>query len=50
MATDNKKFKSGTTVRACVCAHEFQDARYNGMRVHNLSAKGARCTVCGKDN
>jgi hypothetical protein len=44
-----KAVKSGTTVKPCSCASEYQDRRYGkGNRVFNLSAKAATCTVCGK--
>lgn len=30
------------------CQHDFQDKQYGpGMRVHNITNKGRRCTVCG---
>lgn len=36
-------------IMGCTCAHAFQDAMYGrGQRVHNRTAKGYRCTVCGK--
>lgn len=46
------------SIRACACAHAFQDARYGpGRRLHNFARNGGRsavkgpgwkCTVCGK--
>lgn len=37
-----------SVVKPCRCKHDEQDARYGKMqRVHNESAKGYRCTVCG---
>lgn len=37
-----------TDVRACGCKHETQDKIYGkDKRLHNLTANGANCTVCG---
>lgn len=37
-----------TDVRVCKCKHDFQDRTYGeGKRLHNLTATGANCTVCG---
>jgi hypothetical protein len=34
----------------CKCESKHQDKRYGkGMRIHNTTAKGYRCTVCGSD-
>ena len=44
-----------TAIKACVCAHAWQDARYGkGKRVHNSVDKTRdpqvwRCTVCAKE-
>lgn len=41
--------KLAASVKQCDCAHDYQDAKYGkGKRVHNPSAKGYKCTVCGK--
>jgi hypothetical protein len=38
-----------TDVRPCDCTHDSQDQIYGrGKRLHNLTANGANCTVCGK--
>jgi hypothetical protein len=43
------------TVRACTCAHDFQDKEHGkGMRVHNIciisgGGLGSRCTVCSNE-
>lgn len=48
----------GTTViMECTCEHEHQDkihgkdekAKGKKMRVHNVGAKTARCTVCQRE-
>jgi len=34
----------------CVCASEYQDKRYGkGMRLHNPTKDGWRCSVCGRE-
>lgn len=34
----------------CVCKHTEQDKLYGqGRRLHNATAKGYRCTVCGRE-
>jgi hypothetical protein len=39
-----------STVNHCTCANAFQDKLYGpGQRVHNKTAKGRRCTVCGTE-
>ena len=36
-------------IKTCDCKHEYQDEKYDkGKRVQNPTAKGYRCTVCGK--
>lgn len=50
MSKDTKEAKHGTVILSCDCTSEFQD-RWNkgkGMRVMNVCAAGARCTVCTK--
>ena len=53
-----KQAGSGTKIRKCGCtiggvsgkpdAATYQDAKYGvGIRVHNLTGKGLKCTVCG---
>jgi hypothetical protein len=42
-----------TSIRECVCEHEFQDARYGHQkRVHNRTEGNTNpkwtCTVCGR--
>jgi hypothetical protein len=38
-----------TDVRPCDCTHDSQDQIYGrSKRLHNLTANGANCTVCGK--
>lgn len=45
-----KKGGQGTVVLRCTCVHAFQDKEYGtGMRLHNNTAKGARCTVCKRE-
>lgn len=40
--------KSGTKTINCACKSTFQDAAFGkGVRAANITAKGARCTVCG---
>ena len=35
-------------IRKCTCHHPFQDKTYGrGLRVHNESNNGDKCTVCG---
>lgn len=37
-------------VKKCTCKHEYQDKKYGkNNRVFNVTVKGYRCTVCGKD-
>lgn len=37
-------------IRNCECKHEYQSAKYGAnKRAMNPSAKGFRCTVCGKE-
>ena len=31
------------------CKHEYQDKKYNGMKVHNQTNHGLKCTVCGNE-
>ena len=39
--------KYGSSVRKCRCKSDFQDKKYgNGKRLHNVTTKGWRCTVC----
>jgi hypothetical protein len=34
----------------CDCKSMFQDKEHGqGLRVHNETVKGCRCTVCGKE-
>lgn len=33
----------------CTCHSEYQDKAYHGKRLHNDTADGWRCTVCGKE-
>ena len=41
---------SGTVVKFCSCKSDFQDKRYGkGKRLHNVTTKGFRCTVCGRE-
>lgn len=46
-----QKAHNGETARLhCTCNSPFQDGFYGkGVRVHNGTSKGYRCTVCGKD-
>jgi hypothetical protein len=40
----------GSTVKACSCKSDYQDRIYGkGMRLHTVTGKGSRCTVCGKE-
>lgn len=42
------KTRSGCVVASCICASEYQDARYGkSMRVFNLGPSGGKCAVCG---
>lgn len=42
-----KANKGGTTVQKCTCESAYQDEKYGaGMRVHNVTDDGTRCTVC----
>jgi len=42
--------KGPTAVFYCACPSVDQDRRYGeGKRLCNRTAKGYRCTVCGKD-
>lgn len=44
---DEKKVTGGTKLRRCKCEHKVQDQIHGyKMRVHNVGAKGDRCTVC----
>lgn len=37
-------------IAPCTCTHAYQDELHGaGNRVHNKTAKGRRCTVCGKE-
>ncbi len=37
-----------TKDKQCNCVSEFQDKTYGkGIRAHNETAKGLKCTVCG---
>ena len=49
MAKKTTAARTGTEIKPCVCANEYQDAKYGkGRRVHNIKPKGgAACTVCG---
>ncbi len=43
--------KQESTVRTCSCANAWQDKEYgNGRRLHNMTKKGQRCTVCGTEH
>ena len=46
-----QKAHNGETSRLrCTCVSAFQDSVYGkGIRVHNGTSKGYRCTVCQKD-
>lgn len=38
-------------IKPCACTSEFQDQRYGiKQRVHTVTNKGLRCTVCGKED
>jgi hypothetical protein len=40
-----------STVRRCTCAHAGQDQLHgSGLRVHNQTKKGNRCTVCSNES
>jgi hypothetical protein len=37
-------------IQPCTCKHVYQDEMYGpGRRVHNETAGGYVCTVCGKE-
>jgi hypothetical protein len=39
---------SHSKITTCTCASSFQDSAHGrGLRVHNQTAKGFRCSVCG---
>lgn len=41
---------SKTKLSTCTCVSAFQDSENGrGLRVHNQTAKGFRCTVCGTE-
>lgn len=41
----------GTSIMRCTCTNAFQDAQYGrGMRAHNGTNRGARCTVCARES
>jgi hypothetical protein len=41
---------AGINVHPCGCVNEYQDETYGkGRRVMNITTKGIRCSVCGKD-
>lgn len=41
---------SGSVLEKCNCKSDFQDKRYGPQRrVHNVTTKGVRCTVCGSE-
>ena len=55
-----KSSNYGCAIKACDCkvnpetqgtqGANYQDTKYGyGLRVHNASAKGWRCTICGKE-
>lgn len=49
--TTTVKNPSGAVVKQCSCKHEEQDKLHGkGMRVHNVTTKGYKCTVCGNIN
>jgi hypothetical protein len=40
----------GSAVKPCTCKSDVQDKLYGkGLRLHTVTTKGFRCTVCGKD-
>lgn len=44
--------KSKSSVKSCICEHEYQDSIYGkGKRLHNWAVKSEkwRCSVCGRD-
>lgn len=47
VSKDDEKQAGKTVLRPCVCKSEFQDAKYHGMRVHNIGKGNVHCTVCG---
>lgn len=41
------KRASGSIIKSCNCKSEYQDKKYGkNNRVFNMTAKGARCTIC----
>lgn len=51
-----KENSSKRTALLVCCSHKFQNQKYGGRTVHNLTnqmrgnSKGWRCTCCGKVN
>lgn len=44
------KAPEGVKKIRCRCASAFQDQRNGkGIRAHNMTVKGFRCTVCGNE-
>lgn len=45
---DVKGTNKPSEIRVCTCKHEAQDKIHGQQhRVHNPTAKGVKCTVCG---
>ena len=46
----NVKNAGNSKVMFCTCKSDFQDKVYGkNLRLHSVTTKGFRCTVCGKD-
>lgn len=48
MAGEAKMTAKAAEIKPCTCKHQAQDELHGKQnRVHNPTAKGMKCTVCG---